>query len=102
MDVFFQLHGLLFVWRDEKAAINYTKHGVRFEQAAEIFLDPLLEYQDASVEEESRTAVIGTTFDWRLLFAVHIELEDGRIRIISARDVTAREDAKYQNRKGEL
>jgi uncharacterized DUF497 family protein len=101
MDVFFHLHGIMFVWQEEKAASNERKHGVRFEAATEIFLDPLLEYENASVDEEERTAAIGRTFDRRILFAVHIELEDGRIRIISAREVSAGENARYQNRRGE-
>ena len=102
MDVYFQLDGILFVWRDDKAAINLMKHGIRLESAAEIFLDPMLEYEDASVDEEARTAALGRTLQWQILFPVHIEREDGAIRIISARDVTPRESAAYQNRKGEL
>ena len=99
--MFYQLHGLLFVWQEEKAASNYTKHGIGFETAAEIFLDPLLNYEDASVDDESRTAAIGRTYDRRILFAVHIEHENERIRMISARDVTSGESANYQNRKGD-
>ncbi len=102
MDVYFQLDGILFVWREDKAAINFMKHGVRFETAVEIFLDPMLAYEDASVDEEARTAAIGRTLQWRILFTVHVEREGGLIRIISARDVTPRENAAYQNRKGEL
>lgn len=33
------LEGLLIEWDDDKAAINKRKHGIRFEKAAEIFLD---------------------------------------------------------------
>lgn len=102
MDVYFQLDGILFVWREDKAAINLMKHGVRFETAVEIFLDPMLAYEDAIVDEEARTAAIGRTLQWRILFTVHVEREGGLIRIISARDVTPRENAAYQNRKGEL
>ena len=61
MDVYFQLDGILFVWREDKAALNLVKHGVRFEIAAEIFLDPMLAYADASVDDETRTAAIGRT-----------------------------------------
>ena len=72
------------------------------ETAVEIFLDPMLAYEDASVDEEARTAAIGRTLQWQILFTVHVEREDGLIRIISARDVTPRENAAYQNKKGEL
>lgn len=58
MDVFFSFRGLLFVWSAEKAALNAVKHGISFEIAAEIFLDPLLPYYDASVDEETRSAAV--------------------------------------------
>ena len=31
-----------FVWDPAKAALNKSKHGVGFEEAATVFLDPLL------------------------------------------------------------
>lgn len=31
------IDGLIVEWDDNKAAINYKKHGISFEKAAEIF-----------------------------------------------------------------
>jgi uncharacterized DUF497 family protein len=39
MDVFTTLDGQVFVWDSEKAVSNVSRHGVRFEQAREVFLD---------------------------------------------------------------
>ena len=41
MDIHLQLGGDLFVWDAAKAEKNWHKHGVRFEEAATVFADPL-------------------------------------------------------------
>ena len=51
MDVVFQLQGVKFEWNKEKYAMNLRKHGVKFEEAAEVFFDRFNIYGDASVEE---------------------------------------------------
>lgn len=45
MDVYWTLDGQGFVWDSEKAAANASRHGVRFEQAREVFLDQLARYE---------------------------------------------------------
>ena len=96
MDVLYQFGGLNFIWDVHKAAANITKHGVRFEQACEVFLDPLLRIVDASVPDEAREGVVGETGAGNLLFVVHTEPEDEAIRIISARPATPRERSNYE------
>jgi hypothetical protein len=51
VDVRWSLRGLLFEWDREKAATNRRKHGVSFEDACEVFLDPLLRLRDAGDAE---------------------------------------------------
>jgi uncharacterized protein len=80
-----------------QASANLAKHGVRFEAACEIFLDPFVRSLDASVNEELRAAAIGVTEDWKLLFVVHLVREDDFIRIISARPATAKERRLYED-----
>ena len=46
---------------------NALRHGDRFEQAREAFLDPLARYEDASPAEEARYACLGLTTEYRLL-----------------------------------
>ncbi|HEX9594411.1 MAG TPA: BrnT family toxin [bacterium] len=98
MDTRFQLHGISFVWDDDKARKNPRKHeGVSFEQAAEAFFDPFLKVVDASRHEEARNAVLGMDQRSNLLFVVHVAFEDDEIRIISARKATRKERKTYED-----
>jgi uncharacterized DUF497 family protein len=85
-----------FEWDDAKAAANFRKHGVRFEEAAEALLDlNALWLPDAehSVEED-RDLAIGLTSRMRLLLVIYVE-RSGRWRIISARRAGSVESALY-------
>lgn len=90
-DVGFELNGASFRWDVTKAATNLLKHGVPFEAAAEVFFDPFLRLVDAARGDEARDAVIGHDKAGRLLFVVHVLIEDVCIRIISARKATRTE-----------
>jgi uncharacterized DUF497 family protein len=95
MDVHYELGGDLFVWNRDKAELNWHKHGVRFEEAASVFGDSLFVLTDASRNDQARDAAIGFDANGRLLYVVHIEIEDTYIRIISARRADAQEEAIY-------
>ena len=97
MDVLYRYAGLEFVWDVHKAASNIEKHGIRFEQACEVFLDPLARLVDAGVEDEARDALIGEADQGSLLFVVHIEGDSEAIRIISARPATTAERRTYED-----
>jgi uncharacterized DUF497 family protein len=75
MDIFFELNGDLFVWDSAKAETNWRKHGVRFEEAATVFGDPLFILVEASRNDETRDAAIGFDTTGRLLYVVHIEFD---------------------------
>ena len=90
MDIRYELNGTLFVWNAAKAQANIRKHdGITFEQAAQVFFDPLFRLVDASRSDEAREAVIGLDEQSRILFVVHIEIHGEFIRIISARKATS-------------
>jgi uncharacterized DUF497 family protein len=92
VDIHFELNGTSFIWNAKKAAANPINHdGIRFEQAATVFFDPFFRLVDASRNDEAREAVIGYDEQSRLLFVVHVEIEDDAIRIISARKATNEE-----------
>ena len=98
MDVYFVLSGITFVWIDEKSRINPINHdGITFQQAAEVFFDPLLVVVDASRNDEARDAIIGLDRRWNLLYVVYIEPENDIIRIISARKATRKEREYYES-----
>jgi len=97
MDIHFELNGDLFVWNSGKADKNWRKHGVRFEEAASVFSDPLFVLVDASRNDETREAAIGFDSTARLLYVMHIEVEASFIRIISARRAELEEELNYAN-----
>ena len=84
-------------WNENKAKLNIKNHdGVSFEQAAQVFFDPFVQYQDASRNNEKREGALGCDFDFRLLFVVHLEIEDEFIRIISAHKAEPHERNNYE------
>lgn len=97
IELYFLYHGQRFVWDSEKASSNAGKHGVRFEMACQVFLDPFIRIEDASFGEERRDAVIWLTEDWTLLFVVHMVREGDTIRMISAWPATAQERRAYED-----
>ena len=95
MDVSYGLEGLEFEWNANKAESNFLKHGVTFEEAAEVFLDPFFVMGDASANEEVREFALGYSLAERLLLVIQIERSD-RIRIISALVATREERRLYE------
>lgn len=87
-----------FEWDDKKAAKNFEKHGVTFNEASTVFGDPLatLTYDPDHSDEEDRYLLIGHSARGRLLIASHTDREE-RTRIISAREATPRERRSYED-----
>ncbi len=94
MDVRHRIGGTDFVWNREKADATWRKRGIRFEEAATVFMDPLFVLIEAGRNDEAREAVIGFDNLGRLLHVVHIEVGES-IRIISARPAERHEEALY-------
>lgn len=91
-----------FEWDEDKNAGNKDKHGVSFEEAREIFEDPLqLSVLDKRFTYfEERWITIGKTRKAHLLVAAHLYFDiEGEefIRIISARQATAHERRQYEH-----
>jgi uncharacterized protein len=88
-----------FEWDARKAASNWLKHGVSFDEATEVFYDPnAVEGFDAAHSSvEARFFVIGLSSK-RLLYVVYAETKGGVIRIISARKPTKAERKIYEGR----
>ena len=86
-----------FEWDAEKAEANLTDHQVSFEEALTVFADPLaaiFDDPDHSAEER-RELIIGRSSKQNLLVVSFTERAD-RVRIITARKVTARERQDYE------
>ena len=92
-----------FEWDPIKAASNAKEHGVTFEQAATVFLDPQLlsQLDEEHGEGEERWLSLGLDKSARLLVVCHTHRDvTGRsatIRIISARKATRRETTDYEH-----
>ena len=95
MDRTFELKGVLFEWDEDKNVSNQRKHGVRFEEGAEVFFDAAGVFDDVSVGGERRESVIGFSLSAWVLLVVFIERGE-RTRIISARRATAKERNEYE------
>lgn len=81
-------------WDDNKAEINYKKHGIYFEDAARVFLDDnRIDYFDElHSDDEDRIKVIGMVDE--VLAVIYTERGE-KYRIISARYATKFEEAEY-------
>ena len=87
-----------FEWDKEKAASNLKKHGVGFEEASTVWQDFFFIdlYDDAHSENEKRFLIAGESAQNRLLIVSYTEREN-KIRMISAREVTAKERKDYEH-----
>ena len=92
---------MLFTWDENKNHSNYRKHGVFFETAVVVFDDPdFVMMRDRMVDGEERWQTIGLVEGVLLLLVAHtIQSSDDEemVRIISAREVTARERRRYES-----
>jgi uncharacterized protein len=95
MDSVYRLQGIDFEWDTNKAESNLEKHGVSFEEAAEVFFDPFYQEGDATANEEPRNFILGYSISQRLLLVVYVE-RSLRIRIISSRPATRNERKLYE------
>ncbi|MFL6277410.1 MAG: BrnT family toxin [Blastocatellia bacterium] len=88
---------LTFEWDEQKAEQNLEKHGLSFQQAAEVFSDPLSAMIPDSThsERENRLLAIGQSANGQVLLVVFTERGE-RIRIISARPATRPETRIYE------
>ena len=82
-----------FDWDPAKARRNQQKHGVSFERAARIFLDPFaISIFDESHSENEVLLVVVHTFR-------SVDAETSLVRLISARKATKEEAHQYHERR---
>lgn len=90
----------MFEWDPRKAVANAAKHGVSFNDAVSVFLDPnALDGPDLQHSSaESRFLRLGRAASGRVLMVAYTFRSSGdaeAIRIISARRASRRERAAY-------
>ena len=88
---------MVYDWNAAKAKANIEKHGVSFDEAATVFLEPLaLTFPDPYHSGgEEREITIGYTAGGEVVFVSHCQRGE-RVRIISARKATRRERRQYE------
>ncbi len=89
---------IVFEWDALKARVNWRKHRISFDEALTVFNDNLARiFPDPDhSSEEFREIIVGHSLLARLLFVSFVEKLDGRVRIISARKATRREEENYE------
>ncbi len=87
-----------FEWDDAKAEANEAKHGVTFEEAAELLSGDFLELRADTRGGERRSKAIAR--DRGEYFAVVYTERQGATRVISARRATKEERACYDKYLG--
>lgn len=93
-----------FEWDPNKAKMNIRRHGISFEQVAEIFTDhfTISVFDEGHSQEEERWITIGKNKNEKILVVIHtFDQQNGNqcnIRIISARKATKKETKQYEER----
>jgi uncharacterized DUF497 family protein len=91
--------GVKFEWDTRKNERNYRKHGIWFEEAQTVWVDPnSSEFFDPEhSDNEDRFLRLGSSTLSRYLLVVFCEREEGgAVRIISARRMTTKERKQYE------
>jgi uncharacterized DUF497 family protein len=92
------LENKTFFWSDIKDRENLKKHGLSFNEAAPVFLDPylIIRYDEAhSTEKETRWKGVGVIGNDLLLSIIFSEGRENKIRLISAREASKKEKEDY-------
>ncbi|HEX7456386.1 MAG TPA: BrnT family toxin [Candidatus Nanoarchaeia archaeon] len=86
-----------FDWDEANVLKNWEKHKVKHTEAEEVFENkPRIVSKDAKHSlTEPRYQILGITNQKRKL-SVIFTLRDGKVRVISARDMNRKEKAKYE------
>jgi uncharacterized DUF497 family protein len=93
---------LVFEWDSRKAKSNLRKHGVSFDEACTVFDDSratIFPDEDHSDSEE-REIIVGYSLLDRVLLVCFAERSMDRVRIISARKATRREQKDHEENIG--
>lgn len=87
-----------FEWDAVKAATNYRKHGIRFEDAITAFDDPFarIKFDEEHSHGEIREILLGQSIQGLLLIVVFTDRSTGVRRVIGARKATRKERRQYE------
>ena len=101
----FSFENKTFTWSEQKNQKNIKKHGLSFQEAVLVFLDPYLviRYDEAhSTLEESRWKGIGVIGNELLMSVIFAEVKGNEIQLISARKASKKEKENYGENISEI
>ena len=87
---------MLITWDEKKNEANFKKHGVWFEEAQAVIVNPLSLMAPNEHSDGDRMEYLGYSAENRLLYLVTVEKDEEIIRIVSARIATNHEREKYE------
>ena len=93
---------MLFEWDPNKDKVNREKHGLSFDEVAELFTsgtDFLEIYDEQHSDEEDRFIAIGP-IRAGIVVVIYTERQDDVIRIVSARKATKKEVQLFRQYHG--
>ena len=85
-------------WDPSKNRENTEKHGISFEEAAQLLLetaDPMEVFDEVHSGKENRFVAVGP-IACGVIVVIFTERDDETVRIISARKATRREKGRYE------
>ncbi|MCC7266506.1 MAG: BrnT family toxin [Caulobacteraceae bacterium] len=92
--------GMDFEWDPAKARSNLVKHGIAFDEAIQVWDDPLHQSRRTRIENfEERWQTIGMVGPVALVLVVHTYPDpqnDQRVRVMSARRALRHERRQYE------
>ena len=93
------MSGVVFEWDPAKAVANLAKHGVTFEEAPTVFMDPMARiHRDPDHSEaERREIIVGHSIHQQLLLVSFVERGE-KARLVGARLATKRERRDYERK----
>lgn len=90
----------MFIWDEDKRKLNLVKHGIDFDDAAQIFAGPLVTVEDTRQDYgEARYVALGVLGPF-VVSLVYTERND-QIRIISIRKASKHEARFYFSQIGD-
>ena len=89
---------MVIVWDEKKAALNFKKHGITFEEAQTVFFVSASITIEDNRHNEDRFVTIAFSKKLNLLVVVYTYRDEDEIRIISARKATKKETKIYEER----
>ena len=90
-----------FTWDESKAAANFAKHGVRFEDASEFEWGLSVDRHDLR-KDYRETRVISTSTIRGRVHAPVYALRGDSVRVISLRKANKRESSNYEKAKSKI